>query len=69
MHHFEVMPPIILNLFSFHIITIIVIALNCSALVNSFMLFTNILVPYDGSSNAIHAFKIALDMAKNMTQK
>jgi nucleotide-binding universal stress UspA family protein len=33
------------------------------------MLFTNILVPYDGSSNAIHAFKIALDMAKYYASK
>ena len=33
------------------------------------MLFTNILVPYDGSSNAIHAFKVALDMAKKYDSK
>jgi len=29
------------------------------------MLFKNILVPFDGSKCALHAFKIALDLAKN----
>jgi len=33
------------------------------------MLFTNILVPYDGSSNALHAFKVALDIAKKYDSK
>lgn len=33
------------------------------------MLFTNILVPYDGSSNALHAFKVALDVAKKYDSK
>ena len=38
-------------------------------LVNLFMLFTNILVPYDGSSNSLHAFKVALDIAKKYDSK
>ena len=33
------------------------------------MSFTNILVPYDGSKPSIHAFKIALDMAKTHGSK
>jgi nucleotide-binding universal stress UspA family protein len=33
------------------------------------MLFKNILVPYDGSSYSIHAFKIAVDMAKKYGSK
>ena len=34
-----------------------------------FMLFRNILVPYDGSKYSIHAFKIALDTAKKYNSK
>jgi len=33
------------------------------------MLFKNILVPYDGSSQSKHAFKVALDMAKKYNSK
>ncbi|KAG2477358.1 MAG: UspA domain-containing protein [Nitrosopumilales archaeon] len=33
------------------------------------MLFKNILVPFDGSKCALHAFKIALDLAKNYDSK
>jgi len=33
------------------------------------LLFKNILVPWDGSKHAIHAFKIALDMAKKYDSK
>jgi len=34
-----------------------------------FMLFRNILIPYDGSKDAIHAFKIALDIAQKFDSK
>ena len=34
-----------------------------------FMLFRNILVPYDGSKYSLHAFKIALDMANRYDSK
>ncbi len=34
-----------------------------------FVLFSNILVPYDGSKYSYHAFKIALDMAKKYNSK
>jgi len=34
-----------------------------------FMLFRNILIPYDGSKYSIHAFKIALDMAQRYDSK
>ena len=33
------------------------------------MLFKNILVPYDGSSQSKHAFKVAFDMAKKYNSK
>jgi len=33
------------------------------------MLFKNILVPHDGSSQSKHAFKVALDMAKKYNSK
>ncbi len=33
------------------------------------MLFKNILVPHDGSSNSKHAFKVALDMTKKYNSK
>jgi len=33
------------------------------------MLFKNILIPWDGSKHAIHAFKIALDIAKKYDSK
>ena len=33
------------------------------------MLFGNILVPYDGSKYSLHAFKIALEMAKRYDSK
>jgi len=33
------------------------------------MLFTNILIPWDGSKHSLHAFKIALDMAKKYNSK
>ena len=33
------------------------------------MLYKNILVPHDGSSNSKHAFKVALDMAKKYNSK
>ena len=33
------------------------------------MLFKNILVPYDGSSQSKHAFKVAFDMAKEYNSK
>ncbi len=33
------------------------------------MLFQNILVPYDGSKCALHAFKIATEMAKKFNSK
>jgi len=33
------------------------------------MLFKNILIPWDGSKPAIHAFKVALDMAKKYDSK
>ncbi len=34
-----------------------------------FVLFRNILVPYDGSKYSLHAFKIALDMAQRYDSK
>lgn len=34
-----------------------------------FMVFSNILVPYDGSKYSNHAFKIALDLAKKYNSK
>ena len=34
-----------------------------------FMLFGNILVPYDGSKYSLHAFKVALDMAQRYDSK
>jgi len=33
------------------------------------MLFKNILVPHDGSSNSKHAFKVALEIAKKYNSK
>jgi len=33
------------------------------------MLFSNILVPYDGSKHSYHAFKVALDIAKKYNSK
>jgi len=33
------------------------------------MLFKNILIPWDGSKHSLHAFKIALDMAKKYNSK
>ena len=37
--------------------------------VSIFMLFRNIMVPYDGSKHSLHAFKIALDMAQKYNSK
>jgi len=34
-----------------------------------FMLFRNIMVPYDGSKYSLHAFKIALDIAQKYDSK
>ena len=33
------------------------------------MMFSNILVPYDGSKHSYHAFKVALDIAKRYNSK
>ena len=37
--------------------------------VTSFVLFSNILVPYDGSKYSYRAFKVALDLAKKYNSK
>lgn len=46
-----------------------VIPLNCYKDLILQMLFQKIMVPYDGSSCAIHAFKVAIDMAKKYGSK
>jgi nucleotide-binding universal stress UspA family protein len=42
---------------------------ECNKVKNNQMLFKNILVPYDDSAYSIHAFKIAVDLAKKYDSK